>query len=79
MLRGGKFGGRGVIEGEFLHTMQELGAVANPDWTRYGIYDPLAGDLLESYRDWLAPDGKIVGRMEQYYWHGEQHYLYVVL
>jgi hypothetical protein len=35
--------------------------------------------LLEAYQDWLKVDGKVAGRVEQYYWHGEQQYLYVVL
>ena len=50
-MRGGKFGGPGVTEEGFLRTMQELGAVATADWTRYNIYDPIVGDLLESYQD----------------------------
>ena len=50
-MRGGKFGGRGVTEEEFLRTMQDLGAVANADWTSYNLYDPAVGDLLESYQD----------------------------
>jgi hypothetical protein len=78
-MRNGKLGGHGVTEEEFLRIMRSLEAVAKSEWTSYNIYDPVAGELLEAYQDWLKVDGKVAGRVEQYYWHGEQQYLYVVL
>lgn len=77
-MRNGKLGGRGVTEQEFHRTMQGLGAAAATEWTRHGIYDPVSGDLMENYQDWHSPDGRVVARIEQYYWHGERHELCLI-
>ena len=66
------------METGFREAMNSAGAAADSDWIGYRKYDANTGDLLERYLNWRTPDGTLAGRIEQYYAHGEMHYLHVV-